>query len=63
MSDRVESKLRPFEAVLDHVEPGADLIMPNANGEPAKLIDVLEEHADKLQGVRVHQMHALRERR
>ncbi len=63
MSDRVESKLRPFEAVLDHVEPGADLIMPNANGEPAKLIDVLEENADKLQGVRVHQMHALRERR
>jgi acyl-CoA hydrolase len=63
MGDSYESKLVPFEAVLDHVEPGADLIMPNANGEPAKLIDVLEEHAEELQGVRVHQMHALRERR
>ena len=37
--------------------------MPNANGEPAKLIDTLEEHAEELEGVRIHQMHALRERR
>ena len=53
----------PFESVLDHIQPGADIIMPNANGEPAKLIDTLEEHAEELQGVRIHQMHALRERR
>jgi acyl-CoA hydrolase len=63
VSDLFESKLVPFEAVLEHIEPGADLIMPNANGEPAKLIDVIEEHAEELQGVRIHQMHALRERR
>jgi acyl-CoA hydrolase len=63
MSANVEAKLVPHEAVLQYVEPGADLIMPNANGEPAKVVDVLEEHADQLQGVRVHQMHALRERR
>ena len=51
------------EAVLAHIEPGADLIMPNANGEPVKVIDALEEHADELSGVRIHQMHALQERR
>ena len=59
----ISSKLLPFEAVLDHIPPDADIIMPNANGEPAKLIDTLEEHAEQLQGVRIHQMHALRERR
>jgi acyl-CoA hydrolase len=51
------------EAVLEHIEPGADLIMPNANGEPVRLVDTLEAHAEELQGVRIHQMHALRERR
>jgi acyl-CoA hydrolase len=51
------------EAVLPHIEPGADIIMPNANGEPVKVVDALEEHADDLSGVRIHQMHALRERR
>jgi acyl-CoA hydrolase len=51
------------DAVLAHIEPGADLIMPNANGEPVKVVDALEEHADELSGVRIHQMHALRERR
>ena len=61
--DKFSAKLMPPESVLEHIEPGADLIMPNANGEPARLIDVLEEHAEELQGVRIHQMHALRERR
>jgi acyl-CoA hydrolase len=50
------------EAVLAHIEPGADIIMPNANGEPVEVVDALEEHADDLSGVRIHQMHALRER-
>ena len=53
----------PPEAVLEHIKPGADIIMPNANGEPVKLVDALEEHAEELQDVRIHQMHALRERR
>ena len=61
--NKLSSKSSPFESVLDHIQPGADIIMPNANGEPAKLIDTLEEHAEELQGVRIHQMHALRERR
>lgn len=53
----------PPEAVLEHIKPGADVIMPNANGEAVKLVDTLEEHAEQLQDVRIHQMHALRERR
>jgi acyl-CoA hydrolase len=50
------------EAVLDHVGPNADLIVPLANGEPVALIDVLEAEHERLDGVRVHQMHALHER-
>jgi acyl-CoA hydrolase len=53
----------PPEAVLEHIKPGADIIMPNANGEPVRVVDTLEEHAEQLQDVRIHQMHALRERR
>jgi acyl-CoA hydrolase len=52
----------PPEAVLEHVGPGADVIMPLANGEPVSLLDALEEHHERLSGVRVHQMHALHER-
>ena len=58
----LKSSVSP-EAVLEHIVPGADIIMPNANGEAVKLVDTLEEHAEQLQDVRIHQMHALRERR
>jgi acyl-CoA hydrolase len=47
------------EAVLDHIAPGADVIVPLSNGEPRTLIDVLDAHADELERVRVHQMHAV----
>ena len=50
------------DAVLEFVEAGADVIVPLANGEPVALLDALEQHADRLDGVRIHQMHALRER-
>src|SRR3954466_16134441 len=52
----------PPEAVLDHVPPGADLIVPLANGEPVTVLDALEAHDERLSGVRVHQMHALHDR-
>ena len=48
--------------VLRHVGPDTDVILPLANGEPVGVMDTLEEHADALVGVRVHQMHALHER-
>ena len=50
------------EAVLDHIGPGADLIVPIANGEPVAVLDAIEANADRLQGVVVHQMHALHDR-
>jgi acyl-CoA hydrolase len=52
----------PPEALLPHVPPGADLVVPLANGEPVALIDALEAHAEELEGVRIHQMHALHDR-
>jgi acyl-CoA hydrolase len=50
------------DAVLDHIAAGADLIVPIANGEPVTLLDAIERNADRLRNVRVHQMHALRDR-
>ena len=50
------------EDVLAHIGPGADVILPLANGEPVGLLDVLERENERLSGVRVHQMHALQER-
>jgi acyl-CoA hydrolase len=50
------------EAVLEQIGPGADLIVPLANGEPVSLLDAVEANADRLDGVKVHQMHALHDR-
>jgi len=61
MSRTVPPPSRPLQ-VLEHVGPGTDVILPLANGEPVGLLDVLEEHADQLERVKVHQMHALHER-
>ena len=52
----------PAEAVLDHLGPGSDIIIPLANGEPVMLLDAIEREAEHLSGVRVHQMHVLRDR-
>ena len=51
-------------AVLEHVRPGGHLIVPLANGEPVALLDAIEAAAaaGDLEGVTVHQMHALRDR-
>jgi acyl-CoA hydrolase len=50
------------EEVLDHVTTGSDIIMPLANGEPVSLLDAIEANAERLDGVRVHQMHAVHDR-
>jgi acyl-CoA hydrolase len=52
----------PPEAVLDHLEDGADVIVPLANGEPVSVLDAMEAGAERFRGVRVHQMHALHDR-
>jgi acyl-CoA hydrolase len=52
----------PAEAVLDHLEDGADVIVPLANGEPVSVLDAMEAGARRFRGIRVHQMHALHDR-
>jgi acyl-CoA hydrolase len=48
--------------VLRHIPPQADVIVPMANGEPVGLLDVLDAEHRRLDGVRIHQMHALHPR-
>ena len=52
----------PPEAVLGLIGDGDDLIVPLANGEPVSVLDVVEAEAERFDGVRVHQMHALHDR-
>ena len=52
----------PPEAVLEHVHPVSDLIVPLANGEPRALMDVIEANAPAFERVTVHQMHTLHNR-
>jgi acyl-CoA hydrolase len=59
----LDQKRCPPEAVLDLVSEGADLIVPLANGEPTTLLDVIEDANEQLNDVRIHQMHALHDRR
>jgi acyl-CoA hydrolase len=51
--------------VLQHVRPTGHLIVPLGNGEPVALLDAIEAAAadGSINGVSVHQMHALRDRR
>lgn len=50
------------DALIDSLEPGAEIVVPIANGEPIAMLDALEAGADRLDNVRVNQMHALRDR-
>ena len=47
---------------MELIGPGSAVVVPLANGEPVSVLDALEAHADQLDGVTVHQMHALRDR-
>lgn len=51
------------QVVLEHVRESGDIIVPLANGEPVGLLDAVEAGQANLSGVRVHQMHALHDRR
>ncbi|MDQ5819117.1 MAG: hypothetical protein M3334_12210, partial [Actinomycetota bacterium] len=54
------AKRRPPEAVLEHIEEEADLIAGMANCEPVTVLDAMEANADRLSGVRIHQMLSFR---
>ncbi|HZP28015.1 MAG TPA: acetyl-CoA hydrolase/transferase C-terminal domain-containing protein [Acidimicrobiia bacterium] len=50
------------DAVLDHLSPGTNVIVPLAAGEPVTVVDAIERAADRLDRVTVHQMHGLHDR-
>lgn len=50
------------EAVLEHLVAHRDVIVPLANGEPPGVMTAVDTAGPTLQGVRVHQMHALHDR-
>ncbi|MEZ5380387.1 MAG: acetyl-CoA hydrolase/transferase C-terminal domain-containing protein [Microthrixaceae bacterium] len=50
------------EVLVEQLGPDANVVVPIANGEPVGLLDGLEARAERLQRVRVHQMHALVDR-
>jgi acyl-CoA hydrolase len=51
-------------AAVDLLEPGTNVIVPLANGEPTRVLDAIEAAAaaGRLEDVRVHQMHSLHDR-
>ena len=51
------------EDAVEHLHDGDDLIVPLANGEPVAVLDAVEAAATRFTGLRVHQMHALHDRR
>jgi acyl-CoA hydrolase len=50
-------------AVLEHIDAGDDLIVGMFNSEPLTVLDALEANAERLSGIRSHQMFPHRERR
>lgn len=58
----IKVKQKQPEDILSLIHNDADLILPIANGEPQVLLDIIEKSATEFQSVRIHQMHAIRER-
>jgi acyl-CoA hydrolase len=59
----LDGRRAPPETVLDHIEPGADLVVGAANAEPVTVLDAIEQGAEHLEDVRLHRMLPLRDRR
>lgn len=49
--------------IIDLIEKNADIILPLTNGEPNKLLDILEANAEALTNVKIHQLLALQSRK
>lgn len=62
IAEMIAAARRPADAVLDHVGPGAQIVVNSYNGEPASVLDALEAGGDRLRDVRLHQMLAPRSR-
>src|SRR5215212_764213 len=57
-----EKRCQP-KAVMEHIGEGDDLVVGMFNSEPLTVLDALEANAERLSGVRIHQMFPFRERR
>jgi acyl-CoA hydrolase len=57
------TKTTDLDAFVALAQRHGDVIVPLANGEPDVLLSALDAAGDRMRGVRVHQMHALRDRR
>jgi len=56
-----EKQMKP-EDLLYYIHDGDDIIAAMANGEPVRLLDELEAKATQFRDVRIHQMHARKNR-
>src|SRR5215212_7638608 len=57
-----EKQCQP-ETVLEHIDEGDDLVVGMFNSEPLTVLDAIEANAERLSGIRIHQMLPHRERR
>jgi acyl-CoA hydrolase len=63
IASEIAARMCQPATVLDWIEPNMDVIVGAANGEPVAVLDEIEAAAERLQGVRLHQMIPLRQRR
>ena len=62
VSTALREKCGSADAVLDHIEPGAELIVGLGNAAPVTVLDAIEQNAAAFKGVRLLQMLPLRDR-
>jgi acyl-CoA hydrolase len=62
MDDKRRSAADLADWLVEQLNGDADVVVPMSNGEPVVLLDEIEARADRLTDVRIHQMHALRDR-
>ena len=62
MTDPYRSPAELADLVTARLSAGSEMVIPIGNGEPPLLMDALEASAEILPGVKIHQMHALRDR-
>jgi acyl-CoA hydrolase len=58
----LDAKRGTAQDVLAHIEPGMDIVVGAANGEPVQVLDAIEAASGSLDSVRLHQMIPLRPR-
>ncbi len=50
------------EQIINLIPSQADIVFPLTNGEPNRLLDIMEAHQDKLSEVKIHQLLPLKKR-